>query len=157
MKKGKLVIVVLLVAVCIGIYTKFVPHPLARDFKDSFSFLELSDMNQLLIMEYPSNKTYRTADTQQFADVHKLLMEMKVKRTKDAEIDSGIMRDDEVLKIRFFNNETTFAISYTFYENGDLLYTQQAMVNKTAMYRHVSDKEFARVKALVLDGKTLDE
>ena len=156
MKKIKLVIALLVVVVCIGLYTKFVPQPLARDVNDGLSVLELSDMNELVIMDYESDKTYRTTDRQQFEDVHSELMKLKVTRGEDTEIDSDIMRDDEALIIRFFNSETMSAISYTFYENGDLFYKQQAMFTKITMGRHVSEKELARVKALVLEGMTMD-
>lgn len=158
MNRRTILITIIVIIAGVVIYERFMPQPLVRDFnKNSFKILKLSDMNQMLIIEFPSNHTYRSADPQQFVEVQKHLMNMKVTRKKDIEsIGSSIYRDDEVLKIRFFNDDTTFAISYTFYENGDLLYAEHAMVNKIEMLRHVSKGELERVKALVLEGMTME-
>ena len=157
MDKRKIIIVIILVIAGLFIYERFIPQPLARDFdKDSLTLLKVSDMNQLMMIDFSSDHTYRSVDQEQFDEVQKNLMAMKVTRKKDVDLNSDVFRDDEVLKIRFFHDETTYAISYTFYENGDLLYVEQAMVTKIEMLRHVSDKEMERVKALVLEGMTMD-
>ncbi|WP_274310012.1 hypothetical protein [Solibacillus daqui] len=115
--------------------------------------LQMHDMNRMSITEFPEMNSNMTTDLQEIKEINALLMYVQVRK---GSFFDELTRDDEVLKVRFSNDETSFAITYTFYENGDLVRLEKAMVNEMGMYRHVSDKELERVKALVLAGKTLD-
>lgn len=152
MKDKKILIPLAVLLVLVLVYKEMAPIPLKRDLKDG-TLLPLHDMNRMSITEYPDMISYLTTDIQEIKEIDALLMDVMV---KVGPIFDEFSRDDEALKVRFSNEESGFAITYTFYENGDLLRLESAMINKLASYRHVSEKELERVKALVLEGKTLD-
>ncbi|MEK4700220.1 hypothetical protein MKX47_11535 [Solibacillus sp. FSL R7-0668] len=152
MKDKKILIALAVLLASVLIYNKMAPFPIKRDLKDG-TLLQMHDMNRMSITQYPDMNSYWTTDLQEIKEIDALLMDVMV---KVGPIYDEFSRDDEALKVRFSNEESGFAITYTFYENGDLLRLESAMVNKLASYRHVSDKELERVKALVLEGKTLD-
>lgn len=80
-------------------------------------------------------------------------MKINVTRGEDVGINESIFSDDEMLKIRFYNNETTFSISFTFYEDRYLIIEEQALLTKTTLGRQVSEKEFAQFYDFLHDGR----
>ena len=155
MKKRIGFIVVAVAIVAFLFYDMYIPKPLARDFKDALSVLSLSDMTELVVIDYEEDTQYRTADAAEMQDIYRELMAVKVKGG-DVEIDSDIMRDDAILKVHFSNNDKMSLFSFTFYPDGYLIYKEQAMITKITMGRHVSKDEFEAFKATLLDGRMFE-
>lgn len=152
MKRKWLIIGCVLVLVSFITYKQVAAYPLKQDLKGG-TLIKMHDMNHMLIAEYPEMDSYMTTDLQEIKEINAILMDVQVKK---GPIFEEFSRDDEVLKVRFSNDDTTFAITYTFYANGDFVRKEVAMVTRFEMYRQVSGEELERVKALVLEGKTLD-
>ncbi|MEK4128242.1 hypothetical protein NYE67_00940 [Solibacillus sp. FSL W8-0474] len=154
MKKRKWGILVLLIIIAISFYLTQGPKPLARDLKNSF--LELSEMTELVVMDYQQDSMYRTSDRGQLNEIYKQLAKINVTRGQDIEFNESVFRDDEILKVRFYNNETTFAINFTFYEDRSLIVEEQAFVTKTTLGRQVSENEFLQFYEFIHDGRTFE-
>ena len=154
MKKRKWSILILLIIIAIGFYLTQGPKPLARDLKNSF--LELSEMTELVVMDYQQDSMYRTSDRGQLNEIFKQLAKINVTRGQDIEFNESVFRDDEILKVRFYNSETTFAVNFTFYEDRSLIVEEQAFVTKTTLGRQVSDNEFVQFYEFIHDGRTFE-
>ena len=154
MKKRKWSILILLIIIAIGFYLTQGPKPLARDLNDSF--LKLSDMTELVIMDYQQDNMYRTSDRGELNEIYKQLAKINVTRGQDIEFNESVFRDDEILKVRFYNSETTFAVDFTFYEDRSLIVEEQAFVTKTTLGRQVSDNEFVQFYEFIHDGRTFE-
>lgn len=92
-KKRKWSILILLIIIAIGFYLTQGPKPLAQDLNDSF--LKLSDMTELVIMDYQQDNMYRTSDRGELNEIYKQLAKINVTRGQDIELNESVFRDDE--------------------------------------------------------------
>lgn len=154
MKKKIGFLVVLVSIILTGTYLYLAPKPLAKDLKSPL--VNLSAMTDLIIVDSQKETMYRTSDTKEFQAIYSQLLQLEVTKGKDVELDESAFRKNDMLHVRFYNNESQSYISYTLYDDHYLIVEEQSLVTKTVIGREVSEEEFVQFYEYIQAGRTFE-